>query len=79
VKPNRPKPGGEKPARKKRAAEYTTSCQRMTPTRHERHALEQCPECRYELHGESLDYTREVIELSTPQAVEVIEHQVVKR
>jgi transposase len=41
--------------------------------------LERCPECQYELHGESLDYTREVIEIPPPQAVEVIEHQVVKR
>jgi transposase len=79
VKPNRPKPTGEKRARKKRAAEHNTSRKRMTPTRQERHALEQCPECQYELHGESVDYTREVIELPPPQAVEVIEHQVVKR
>jgi hypothetical protein len=79
VKPNRPKPAGEKRPRKKRAAEHNTSRKRMTPTRQERHALEQCPECQYELHGESVDYTREVIELPPPQAVEVIEHQVVKR
>lgn len=51
----------------------------MTPTRQVRHALSHCPECQSELHGESLDYTREVIELPPPQAVEVIEHQVVKR
>jgi hypothetical protein len=51
----------------------------MTPTRQVRHALERCPTCQYELHGESLDYTREVIELPPPQAVEVLEHQVVKR
>jgi transposase len=79
VKPNRPKSAGEKRPRKKRAAEHNTSRKRMPPTRRDRHALEQCPECRYELHGESVDYTREVIELPPPQAVEVIEHQVVKR
>jgi len=79
VKANRPKQAGEKHARKKRAAEHNTSRKRGTPTRTERHALERCPECQYELQGESVDYTREVIELPPPQAVEVIEHQVVKR
>lgn len=79
VKPNRPQQKGEKPPRKKRAAEHNTSRKRMTPTRRERHALDQCPECQYELSGESIDYTREVIELPPPQAVEVIEHQVIKR
>jgi transposase len=79
VKANRPKASGEKQPRKKRAAEHNTSRKRSAPTRTERHALERCPECQYELHGESLDYTREVIELPPPPAVEVIEHQVVKR
>jgi len=79
VKPNRPKPAGEKRPRKKRAAEHNTSRKRMTPTRSVRHALDHCPECQYKLHGESVDYTREVIELPPPPAVEVIEHQVVKR
>jgi len=79
VKPNRPKPEGEKRPRKKRAAEHNTSRQRMTPTRQVRHALDHCPECQYTLRGESIAYTREVIELPPPQAVEVIEHQVVKR
>lgn len=31
------------------------------------------------MRGESLDYTRQVVELPPPQPVEVIEHQVVKR
>jgi len=79
VKPNRPKPEGEKQPRKKRDAKHNTSRHRMTATRQVRHALERCPECQYALRGESLDYTREVIELPPPQAVEVIEHQVVKR
>ena len=78
VKPQRQKPasGG---ARKKRAAAHNTSRKRMVATRIERHALERCPECAYRLTGESLDYSREVIELPPPQPVEVIEHQVVKR
>lgn len=79
VKPNRPKPAGEKGPRKKRTAEHNTSRKRATPTRSERHVLARCPECQYELRGESVAYTREVIELPAPQPVEVIEHQVVKR
>jgi len=79
VKPNRPQAEGERPSRKKRAKEHNTSRQRMVPTRVERHALECCPDCHYRLRGESLAYTREVVELPPPQAVEVIEHQVVKR
>jgi hypothetical protein len=45
----------------------------------ERHALERCPACDYRLSGESIDYTRQVVELPPPQRVEVIEHQVIKR
>jgi len=78
VKPNRrsAKPPG---VRKKRAAEHNTSRQRMAATRVERHAVERCPACDYRLSGESVAYTREVIELPPPQPVEVIEHQVIKR
>jgi len=78
VKPNRParEPVGP---RKKRAVEHNTSRKRAEPTRIERHELERCPDCNYQLSGESIDYTREVIELPPPQPVEVIEHQVIKR
>ena len=79
VKANRPKAEGEKQPRKKRAAEHNTSRKRSEPTRIEKHALERCPDCHYELHGASIDYTREVIELPAPQPVAVIEHQVIKR
>ncbi len=79
VKPNRPPREGPRPPRKKRAATHNTSRKRATPTRVERHALDRCPDCNYPLHGESVDYTREVIELPAPQPVEVIEHQVIKR
>lgn len=79
VKPKRSKEDGEKKPRRKRAARHNTSRKRSTPTRIERHALARCPECQYELQGESLDYSREVVELPPPQPVEVIEHQVVKR
>jgi hypothetical protein len=76
VKPNRPAPTEPKGPRKKRAAEHNTSRKRAEPTRIERHVLARCPDCDYPLNGESIDYTREVIELPPPQAVEVIGHQV---
>jgi transposase len=78
VKPNRAatEPKG---LRKKRAAEHNTSRKRAEPTRIERHVLERCPDCNYRLSGESIDYTREVLELPAPPPVEVIEHQVIKR
>lgn len=80
VKPARKKAGGdERRERKKRAAEHNKSRKRAQPTRIERHALEHCPECNYRLRGESVAYTREVIEIPRPQPVEVIEHQVIKR
>lgn len=79
VKRNRPKQEGARPARQKRSAEHNTSRKRETPTRVERHALDECPECGYRLSGESEDYRRQVIELPAPQPVEVIEHQVIKR
>ena len=78
-KPSRKPTAGERPPRKRRAAAHNRSRQRMVATRVERHALEHCPECAYRLAGESLDYSRQVIELPPPQPVEVIEHQVVKR
>jgi transposase len=79
VKPNRKKAEGEPQPRKKRAAEQNGSRKRAKPTRIERHVLECCPDCHYRLSGESLDYSREVVELPAAQPVEVIEHQVVKR
>jgi transposase len=78
VKPNRPARAPKGP-RKKRALEHNTSRKRAEPTRRVRHVLERCPDCAYRLSGESIDYTREVIELPAPQPVEVIEHQVIKR
>ena len=76
VKPNRPPREAQGP-RKKRAAEHNTSRKRAEPTRIERHVLERCPDCDYRLSGESIDYTREVIELPAPQPVEVVEHQAI--
>jgi hypothetical protein len=79
VKAQRHQPAAERQPRKQRAAEHNTSRKRATPTRIERHVLERCPDCDYPLRGESLDYSREVIELPPLQPVDVIEHQVVKR
>jgi len=79
VKPNRKQAKGQPQPRKKRAAEHNRSRKRMVATSVERHALEACPECNYRLSGESVDYTREVVELPAPQPVAVTEHQVVKR
>ena len=79
VKSNRPKGEGPKKSRKKRAAQHNHGRHREKPTRTEQHALERCPDCGYRLQGNSIDYTRQVIELPPPQPVEVIEHQVIKR
>ena len=79
MKPNRPKRDKPEGPRKKRAAQHNTSRRRETPTRIERHALDRCPTCAYRLSGESIDYTRQVIELPPPPPVDVTEHQVIKR
>ncbi len=79
VKPNRPMPMDPKPPRKKRDSHHNTSRHRAPPTCIVAHALERCPDCDYQLQGQSLDYTRQVIEIPAPQPVDIIEHQVFKR
>lgn len=79
VKPNRPKRDKAQGPRKKRLPQTNASRRRETPTRIERHALDRCPECSYPLTGESLDYSRQVIDLPPPQPVDIIEHHVIKR
>lgn len=79
VKPNRPKANEPKRPRKKRAPEHNHARRRETPTRIEPHALDHCPDCNYRLQGQSVDYTRQVVELPPPQPLEVVEHQVIKR
>ncbi len=79
VKRNRPPRTDPPKPRKKRAAKHNRSRKREEATRIERHALDNCPDCHYRLRGESVDYTRQVIEIPEPQPVEVIEHQVIKR
>lgn len=79
AKPNRPQPPEAKQPRRKRAPEHNHGRRTEPPTRTVSHALDRCPECNYRLHGQSVDYVRQVIELPEPQPVEVIEHQVIKR
>jgi len=79
VKANRPKRQTVDGKRKKRAAEHNHARRREEPTRIECHALDRCPVCDYPLTGESIDYTRQVIEIPPPPPVEITEHQVIKR
>jgi transposase len=79
VKPNRPKRDKPQGPRKKRAPQHNTSRRRETPTRIVRHVLDHCPACSYPLTGDSIDYSRQVIDLPPPQAVEITEHVVIKR
>jgi transposase len=79
VKANRPRSTQEKRPRRKRKAEQNGSRKREAPTKVVRHALKRCPACGYKLRGRSIARRRQVIELPPPQAVEVTEHQVIKR
>ncbi len=79
VKPNRAKPTGPKKARRKRASQGNHGRRREPPTQSVEHVLERCPECTCRLHGTTLDYVRQVIELPPPQPVEVTDHRVIKR
>ena len=82
VKPNvRPKQAkAESPkARKARDKQHNHGRKRETPTKTVLHSLDDCPECKMRLHGTSLDYVRQVIELPEPLPVEVTEHRVIRR
>ena len=79
VRANRPKREGPKPAREHRATEHNRVRRRDVPTRTVEHAYERCPDCNYQLTGETLDRVREVIELPDPLPVELTEHRVIKR
>jgi transposase len=79
VKPNRLPATEPKPKRKKRAAHHNRGRRCEPPTRTEPHALDRCPDCHYQLRGQSVDYRRQVIDLPPPVPIEVVEHQVIKR
>jgi hypothetical protein len=53
VKPKRSSAPQSQAGRKKRAPEHNTSRKRSPPTRIERHVLEHCPGCQYQLRGEN--------------------------
>jgi transposase len=79
VKPNKPPRPEPKAPRKKRDSRHNQARKRETPTHTVDHALDRCPDCTYQLRGESVDYTRQVIELPPPSPVEIIAHRVIKR
>jgi hypothetical protein len=84
IKPNthKHKRGREKKTRRQRAAEQNAArkkepSERVTEIR--QHALERCPVCDYKLSGQSIARRRQVIDLPVIPALEVVEHQVIKR
>src|SRR5579859_2067248 len=80
VRANTPPSPAAKEPRKKRAAGHNKGRPREErPTRIVQHGLERCPDCGYALRGQSIDWTRQVVELPLPPPVEVVEHQYLKR
>ena len=79
VKANRPRDAQERKPRRKRAAGQNRSRKREKPTRVVQHALKCCPDCGYKFQGQSIARRRQVLDLPPPAAVEVTEHQVIKR
>lgn len=83
IKPNTHKEKRDRPrkTRRQRAAEQSAQAvrRREAPTEIRRHALERCPDCGYVLRGESVARRRQVIDLPVMPAVQVVEHQVIKR
>jgi len=75
VQANKPKREGR---RRKRAAKHNHGRRRLPPTRSEVHEIERCPECGEQLTGGSGYYSREVVDIPPPAAVEVVEHRVMK-
>ncbi len=84
VKPNthKEKRGRPKKTRRQRAAEQnagrkTAPASEVTEIR--QHASERCPTCNYKLSGQSIARRRQVIDLPEIPALQVVEHQVIKR
>lgn len=76
---HREKRGHPHKTRKKRAAEQNGVRKKEPPTEIRQHALDRCPDCNYKLSGHSIARRREVIDLPMMPAVQVVEHQVIKR
>lgn len=84
VKPNTPPHKCEhlKKTRRQRAAEQNAARKKEPATQVteiRQHALERCPECNYKLSGHSIARRRQVIDLPPMPALQVVEHQVIKR
>jgi zinc-finger binding domain of transposase IS66 len=84
VKPNAHKEKREHPkkTRRQRAAEQNAARKKEPAaqvTEIRQHALERCPECNYKLSGQSIARRRQVIDLPPMPALQVVEHQVIKR
>jgi transposase len=83
VKPNthKEKRDRRRKTRRQRSAEQSAQAvrRRETPTEIRRHALDRCPDCGYPLRGESVARRRQVIDLPVMPAVQVVEHEVIKR
>ena len=84
VKPNTHKQKREHPkkTRRQRAAEQNAARKKEPAaqvTEIRQHALERCPECDYKLSGQSIARRRQVIDLPPMPALQVVEHQVIKR
>ncbi len=84
IKPNthKHKRGRERKTRRQRAAEQNAARKKEPPervTQIRQHALERCPVCDYKLSGRSIARRRQVIDLPVMPALEVVEHQIIKR
>lgn len=84
VKPNthKQKRGHPKKTRRQRAAEQNAGRKKEPATEVteiRQHALERCPTCNYKLSGHSIARRRQVIDLPEIPALQVVEHQVIKR
>ncbi len=84
VKPNAHKQKRERPkkTRRQRATEQNAARKKEPAnqvTEIRQHALERCPACDYKLRGQSIARRRQVIDLPEMPALQVVEHQVIKR
>jgi transposase len=75
----KPAPAAKEPRKKRTAVHNKGRRREEQPARIVQHALEQCPACGYALRGQSIDWTRQVLELPLPPPMEVVEHQYLKR
>lgn len=72
-------PVTEKAPRQRREGRHNAGRRREEPTRVVEHAVERCPDCGYLLRGQSVDWTRQVIDLPEPTPAVVTEHRFLKR